>query len=511
MNKRTMKIIDVLLKQDTYITIDNVSKILEVSNKTIRNDLLLVEEYLKENHLELVKKTGVGIYIQGSSDDKLHVLDKVKEKNKTLPDYSPTARQIFIGMQLCTFENCRIFELSELLHVSRATVHKDLLLLTDILNTYKLTLHRKNNNGISMEGKEKNIRNFLLDLMLRDNGYQLFVQIMRNENYVCDGSYVFAGMEITDDEVKDFIHTVLSSKNSYLSSLSFPSLIHIILRMFVAYQRIHDHYTIQLSDAFVNDLKAEPFYKEARDLCDRLANHYRIVISDMEIRYLQVYFLAMQTSKNLSEKEQKEAHVLTHALLRSWREQLHLPFDQDKWLYQAVFDFLCPAVIRFRHGIPNENLLMQEIHNLYEHTFQVTKKSVACIEEFFHCKVSDDEIGFLSLFLAASLEHMKQPLQTIVVSHGGIGASTLLCRKLESQIPEIQIISTETFFSIYECDLSPADLIISTMDLNIKTDKPIIQVNSLLHDYDFIRLKNIVQKYYKIKNDPYNFKNDTGK
>lgn len=506
MNKRILEIVDILLKQDSYITIDTISEILNVSNKTVRNDLRIVEEYVKENQLELIKKTGVGICIQGKTDDKLRVLESIKSKNRTLADFSPQARQIFIGMQLCTFENCRIFELSEQLYVSRATIHKDIISLSAALETYKISLHRKNNNGIFIEGKEKNIRNFLLELMLRDNGYQTLVKIIHQDNYICDGSLVYPGMEITDDEAKDFIDCILSSGNSYINSLTFPSLIHVLLRMFVAYQRIQDHHIIQLSDEFINDLKQEPFYKEARDLCDRLSNHYRILIPDVEVRYIQVYFLAMQSSKDLSEKEQQEARNLTSSLISSWSEQLHLPFDEDKELYQSVFEFLCPAVIRFRHGIPNENLLMQDIHNLYEHTFQVARKSVTCIEDYFHCKVSDDEVGFLALYLASALENMKKPLNTIIVSHGGVGASTLLWRKLKAQISEINIVSIETFFSIYEYDLKNIDIIISTLELNLNTPIPIIQVNSLLHDYDFVRLKNIILKYYKIKNDPYNFK-----
>ena len=106
-------------------------------------------------------------------------MESVREKNKTLADYSPQARKIFIGMQLSAFDSCRIYELSEQLFVSRATIHKDILSLTKDLETFKIALHRKNNNGISMEGKEKNIRNFLLELMLRDNGYQMFIDIIR--------------------------------------------------------------------------------------------------------------------------------------------------------------------------------------------------------------------------------------------------------------------------------------------------------------------------------------------
>lgn len=504
-----MKIVDVLLKQPSYITIDRISEELQVSNKTIRNDLAIVEEWLKDNQLRLIKKTGVGVWIEGSTNEKLHIMERVREKNKTMVDYSPEARKIFIGMQLTAYESCRIYELSDQLYVSRATIHKDILALTKTLDMFKIQLHRKNNNGISIEGKEKNIRNFLLELMLRDNGYQMFIDIVRNEDYRCDGSLVFPGLEVSDDEVMDFTNCILHSGNGYINSLNFQSLILVLLRMFVTYLRIQDSHLVQLSDTFKEELKEEPFYTEARDLSDRLSNHYRIQIPDMEIRYLQVYFLALQNSKDLSEEDKQEASLLAIELLQSWSEQLHLPFDADKELFQVIYTHLCPAITRFRHGIPNENPLMPEIYNLYSKTFEVAKRSIACVEEHFHCEVSDDEVGYLALHLAASLERMKQPLKTVLVAHGGVGAGNLLQRKLTVQIPEISIVSQETFFSIYERDLKDIDLILSTLELNIKTDIPVLQINSILHDYDILRLKDVIKKYYQQKNDPYNFKTST--
>lgn len=501
-----MKIVDVLLKQQSYITINHISEELHVSNKTIRNDLQIVEEWLRDNQLRLIKKTGVGVWIEGSPNAKLHILERVREKNKTIIDYSPEARKIFIGMQLTAFESCRIYELSDRLYVSRATIHKDILALTKTLTMFKIQLHRKNNNGISIEGKEKNIRNFLLELMLRDNGYQMFMDIIRNEDYQCDGSLVFPGLEVSDDEVMDFTSCILRSGNGYINSLGFQSLILVLLRMFVTYLRIQDAHFVHLSDSFIEELKLEPFYKEARELSDRLSNHYRMRIPDMEIRYLQVYFLALQNSKDLSEEDKQEAYALTQALVSSWSDQLHLPFDKDEELIQEIYTHLCPAITRFRHGIPNENPLMQEIFNLYKRTFEVTKRSISCVEEHFHCKVSDDEVGYLALHLAASLERMKQPLKTILVVHGGVGAGILLRKKLAVQIPEIDIVSQETFFTIYERDLQDIDLILSTLELNIKTNIPVLQINSILHDYDILRLKDVIKEYYNRKNDPYNFK-----
>lgn len=501
-NKRVLKIVEVLLEQESYITIDKISEQLSVSNKTIRNDLLLVDEWLTDNQLHLIKKTGIGVCIEGSHSQKLRILENVRKKNTSVVEHSPAARQTFIGMQLASYDNCRIYELSEQLYVSRATIHKDLLSLSKSMELFGIQLHRKNNNGISIEGKEKNIRNFLLKLMLEDNGYQLFIDIVQNASYHCTGTLVFAGLEATDDEIKDFVHCILRAHNSYIKALDFHSIIIILLRIYAAYLRIQEHHIITLSDEFIQELNSEPFFKEAQEITDRLANHYRIQIPTVETHYLQLYFLSMQGTQLTNEKDQKEARELCDQLLTSWSEQLGVPFMKDEELKKSIYAHLCPSITRFRHNIPNENPLMPEIHDLYKHTLAVVKNSIHCIEERFHCTVSDDEISYLALHLAASLERLKKPLRTILVTHEGTAAAAILKQKLIHQINEIDIVDQESFLSIHHCDLTGIDLIISTIEISLKTDIPILLINPLLHNYDILRLKDAVKEYYNQKNDP---------
>lgn len=502
-NKRIMKIVEVLLTNKEYITIDMISEQLNVSNKTIRNDLQLVDEWLLENQLKLIKKTGVGIRIEGEKTDKLRISKIVSEKNKSMIDYSPEARKIFIGMQLITcVDSCRIYELSSSLFVSRATIHKDILALSKSLDEYKIKLNRKNNNGISIEGKERNLRNFLLELMMNDNGYGLFVDIIKNDQYPCDGSYVFAGLEVTDDEVKDFFSCILGANHPYLNSLFFHSLVTVLLHFFLAILRIQDHHYVTLSQPFIQELENEPFYEEAKQLTQLLATHYKITIPDTEVRYLQVYMISLKNSNALNNDDKKEAMDITESMIDDFSQQLHLPFIEDTTLKHALFTHLCPAITRFRHNIPVENPLMNDIKNLYSHTFDIAKNSAKSIYEKYNYHLSDDEIGYIALHLAASLERMKRPLNCIVVCHGGMGASNLLVEKLTSQIVELKIVSQETFFSIDGCDFQNIDLIISTMKLQLNTEIPVLEINSILHDYDITRIKDIVNEYYKIKNDP---------
>ncbi len=501
-NNRILNIVNLLLKSDNYITIDTISKELGVSNKTIRNDLKLAEEWLKENDLRLIKKTGVGVTIAGERSSKLHTLNLIKSKNKKLIDFSPEARKIYLALRLITStENCRVYELANELYVSRATIHKDLLSLSPILDKHKIKLNRKNNNGISITGKERNLRNLLIELMLNDNGHDTFINIIKNDAYQCDGSFVFSGIDYIDDEYKEFINLILRSGNKYINSLLFQPLVMVLLHLFVAFIRAKDHHNVNLSEEFINELKYEPFYNEAKELTDLLSNKYNIAFSEMDIRYLQVYFISLQNNRTLNSENEKEAKALTNEIISSLYE--------DETFKNSLYTHFYSAITRFRHGIKIENPLMTEIKTLYKNTFNIMKKTSHIIEQRYNCQVSDDEIGYLALHLACSLESMKKPLKTVVVCHGGIGASNLLVRKLSTQIPEIQIVSQETFLSIHEADLNEIELIISTIDFNFTKNIPILIINNLLFDYDITRIKDIIKSYYKKKNDPLNNIEDT--
>ena len=502
-NKRIIQIVDILLKQENYVTIDDISKQINVSNKTIRNDLKIVDQWLSENQLHLVKKTGVGICIEGEQDAKLKISETIMQKNRELVDYSPEARKIFIAMRLLNSEeHYRIYELANELYVSRATIHKDIIEVSDLFDKEKIKLHRKNNHGLQIEGKERNKRNLLIELMVQDNGYQMFRNIVNDDNYECDGSIVFAGLDINDDELNEFVRIVMKSDNPYLMELPFDTLVFVLLHIFVSFIRVSQKHTVTLSKEFLEELQQQPFFDEIKAITDVLADYYHIQFNEMEVRYLQVYCISLQNSKSTNESDEQEAIEVASALIDSWSEQLQLPLKDDEELFDSLYAHLYPAITRFRHNILIENPLIHEIHNLYKNTYKIAENSVSYINDKYQIQVSKEEIGYLALHLAAALDYFKEPLKTILVCNSGIGTNNLLINKLKEQIPEINIVDQESFVSIYERPLDDIELIISTIELHLKTTKPILKISPLLKDYDLVRLKEIIRKFYKIKNDP---------
>lgn len=502
-NKRILELIRILLQQSDYITIQSVSTFLQVSNKTIRNDLNIVAELLAEHNLSLCRKTGVGICITGPEEDKLIFLNSISMHTSQLISYSPKARKNYIGLRLITCaENCRIYELSSELFVSRATIHKDISALSAQFAAYHVEIIRKNNHGISLIGKERHFRDLMYDLMQEDAGYSEFVKIIQNPDYKCTNNFIFKSLDYTDKNIHELVHLIIHSGNPYINSLPFNSLSSVLLRIFISIVRITEDHPITLSPEFVEELRGKALFSEISQLATMLEKELHLKFPEEELRYLQIHFLSLNNQIGITENDQHDICQLVDALLENWEHTLHLPFTEDLDLQESLIAHLGPTITRFQHGISIKNPMLEEINTYYPNTFLIVKNSLRILEKQYSCNLSDDEIGYIAIHLAAALERNKRPLKTILVCHGGIGAIKLLKRKLIPQIPEIEIIAQESFLTIQNTDLSQAELILSTLDLNLNISIPILTINPLMHDKDIARLKGVIKKYYNEKNSP---------
>ena len=379
-NRRYLDIVRLLLDHDDYITINDISKELKVSNKTIRNDLWQVDEWLKENGLSLLRKTGVGIKIEGKSEAKLDVYRSIKEKSDMNIAFSPEARKIYVGIKLIMEGTCRNFELANELYVSRATIHKDILGLIPIFKEHKIIVNRKNNNGVSVSGSEKNFRSLLSDFLYQSNGFAAFSKMVKNTDFECTGLFPFPPIDFNDDEMKEFLKVLEDANNEYIHNLLFTSLIQVLLHIFVSFIRISEGHYITLSPEFIKELDPQPFHKEAKEVTRLLSEHYHIEYPESETYYLQVFFISMQNSgiNQNDEIDSAEAKRITMDLIDEWQRILGYPFDQDFKLIEAIYNHLCPAITRFKHGIQIENHLINDIEKLaaYSGGEQITEEDI---------------------------------------------------------------------------------------------------------------------------------------
>ena len=96
------------------------------------------------------------------------------------------------------------------------------------------------------------------------------------------------------------------------------------------------------------------------------------------------------------------------------------------------------ALKRIRSGMSISNPIIREIEKDYKELFQIIKRSARLVfsEDYF----PEDEIGYLVLYFAVSLDNItKKTFRILVVCSSGMGSSKMLASRLEREIPEIYV------------------------------------------------------------------------
>lgn len=498
--RRLISILLYLLEQDSYITINDIAHYLDVSNRTIRNDLNTLEPWIEELNLTLIKKTGVGIKIEGDPQDELKAYDVIKEKNLYPYPNGPEDRIHYMALKLCTVDFYRIYQFSDDLFVSRASIHKDITILEKQFNQYQITMIRDSSKGISIKGKEKDIRNMMFNIMINDEKFNEFIKLCKSKDYECTGDFIFSGLNLTDDEIKDFIiKTSLRDLNIY-EDLTLLNVSQIIIRLLISFVRIQANKPIVLSNDFKNELEDQSFYDDVTIILEKLTDEFKYTFPKDEYYYIQVFFLAFLKPQQTLPYNLNEIQSFTNYLIKKWSKELDIDLTNDPILKNNLMAHLTPVYTRIMHSIPVENTLTMEIQTMYPNTLKTVKKSIEDSDQW--SAMQQEDIEFLTLHLAAALERLKEPLNTLLIYSGGLGARSLIKEKIEHALNDVKIIRDVNYTSIDKETFDQIDFIISTVDVQLDNDLPFVLVNNIISNNDLTLLQDVVKKYFNEKNNP---------
>ena len=196
MNKRIYNILQLLLEQSEPLTVDQIAVKLQVSNKTIRNDLKQAQELCNPYHVVISKKTGTGVELLGNINDQLRLKRLIEQKLDGCTEYSLAARRIFLSLRLLNAdEPCVASQLSKELYTSKATIHKDIRSIRTAFQSNKLDIVSCE-QGFYVKGKERHIRDTIFDFMHRDNAYYKLSSLLLNLNRdTLDNEFLFPSMD----------------------------------------------------------------------------------------------------------------------------------------------------------------------------------------------------------------------------------------------------------------------------------------------------------------------------
>ncbi|MCY8233475.1 helix-turn-helix domain-containing protein [Priestia endophytica] len=149
-----------LIVSKKYRSVGSFAKELEVSSRTLHNDLKAIDLFLESFSSKVTKKAGVGIKLVGEDNEKL-LYDLEREKTR---EESVEGRRQEILFSLFYNETATSYrKLAEKYFVSISSITNDLVCIKEWLAPFHLSLV-KSNVGTEIKGNEEDIRKALCSL-----------------------------------------------------------------------------------------------------------------------------------------------------------------------------------------------------------------------------------------------------------------------------------------------------------------------------------------------------------
>lgn len=503
---RSNKIINILINSKEPVTIETIASILRVSNKTIRNDLVKIDEFLLPKGLSLVKKPGVGLLIEGSEDEKADLIGRADFNSPKEELDSPEARKKYILKNLFQkVEGINVAELSKEIYVSRSTLENDLKNVRKWLESFDLKITKKIGGTIKVAGMEKNCRNAIADIIVTNKEINDALKEMFLEGATENVDSTVANLKSFIDVDFIALREIISNAEKKLEiKFSYDAFSSLIIHIAISIKRLNEGKNIVLADSLLADLKKQDTYYIAKQIADDINQQFKITMPEQEVGYIFLHIVGSKFEKNSSEDiglklenetDYKLAFIIATEIIKMAEKILAVDFSNDRRLYNGLILHLMPTINRFKYGLNLRNPILDQIKETYSDVFEVAWLANTVFEKYLGKKINADEVGYVSIHLAAALERQKKAIKTLVVCTTGIGTSQLLATKLEKQFNQLDIMDVKSIISLKGISLKDIDLIISTVPLT--ADKPVLEISALLTPNDINKTRLFLNKLYK--------------
>ncbi|MGK0603694.1 BglG family transcription antiterminator [Enterococcus gilvus] len=475
---RQEKIVEYLYVKKHAIAPKALAAEFQISERTLANDIKWLKDIgaAEGFTIERIRSAGYQLNILDSGRFRSY-LSQSKQQER-VDNSSPQERIKNIELLLLFNEDyITMQQIAEWLDISLSTVKADIKQVEQFCEQYELSLFSKAHYGLKILGTETRKRRAILYLIRNTIHTPVLTEKYKEFNFVFD-----------ETDLRQFLQEQLQRNQLKISDIVFENIVqHIRLLSF----RIMQNNTLS-HEEIEEPAIVDGYDRLTEELVSYLETTYHLVFSKEEKRYLE---------EQLRGKFAVLDDVVSNQSLRSSIEkaldfvdrQYHTQFRNDQELANALLMHVAPLLQRLYTGHQLENPLIEDIYTQYANVFNVAMVFINELNKDLDADISKDEIGYVAIYFAASLE--KQSNQVIedyqkiaVICSTGGGAAYLLKVNLERLFSNAEV----STFALNERDQidSSFDLVISTVPLNQAVfEIPIIYTKTILSHAEITKIE----------------------
>ena len=484
------------LVQSGPTRLEQVASSLRLTNRVVRYNLPSVEAYLGARGLRLVRRRGVGLWIDGDPGERAGVIaDLETAAGPAVLDADDRQAQVLLALLEAAPDPVRSEDLEARLGVSRPTIRRDVRTVESWLEQHRVHLRRLPGVGVAVRGAEVEVRSALLALVLEQVPANVLDALARSapqgqlrpqaglESYV-------AGLGLPT--FKEILAAELKVADEHD-----PTLLTATLSLAVLAARVRANRHARLVRGRLRSLLDHPVAESAQRIAASVGATLGVDLEPAEAASITESLLGFAELTHIDDAPAESDLVgLVDRIVTTGAARLHPALADDELLRANLVEHLRRLQVRLRYGLPVSNPLQHDVRKRYPDVYRVAQRIVHDLGRLDRAAIPVDEVAFLTMYLAGSLERhrLRAKVRVTVVCPAGMATAWILVSRLLAEFPQVEVGKVISKAAFAE-DLADDDteLVISTVPLEgYPGPAPLVIVSPLLTERDVRRLSRLV-------------------
>lgn len=470
-----------LMESDKYIPLQQMADDYGISLRTVRADLLQLEDWLRERGVSLVRDRSAGVSLRLATGQSEQLALQMGER----PDYMDAEQRVSLLMkQLLQETSLSVKTVMEEFGISKNTLLQDLNEIRERLTGWDLTLIR-DRGQLHIEGSEKRKRRAYLHLLrseITDDKLLRYILDQRGANY--SPMTPWKDWFEADDAAMlfDTIQRLEEKMGVQFTDAGYSTL---ILHLLMAMERLRGTHSIEMDRESLSELQDHEAYELVKtEVVPRIERHFQVKLPATEIGYITQHILGAQ-KQSLPAEDLVIADLAKQIIVRT-EQELGRPLQMIDQIVQGLVIHLKPAIYRAKFGLQSKNPLMEQLEAQYGSLLNVLERIVNEVMAPWSVTFDRDEVGYIMFHIGSGLIPPKAPTRkrVAIVCGSGLGTSAMLKRRVAAIFPQVDIVGTYSYKESSEITLQTADAILSTMEISHALQVPWMKVSPLLNQND---------------------------
>lgn len=465
--------------QHDWIDSSTLANYLNVSTRSIRK---YVNEINSNGEFILSSKNGYKVNLNNNCQTKIDSSENI----------SPDNRLNLILKELIVNSNeINIFDLSEELFVSPATIEGDIVKANKFIGSYNLKI-KQSKFLLKLIGNESAKRKLMSSIIFKETGSD-FLSLF-------DVQKIYQEYNLT--KLKENIIYILKKYNLFINEYAINN---ILLHLMITIDRIKKNNYIE-SVEVVNYIDNNIDINIAKDISNFLESEYNITLTSAELYYL-VFQLTNKTTvlnyhqmdtKSLSNYINEHFVELTKKIIKNVYDLYFIDLSDDEFVVKFTLH-VKNLISRAKNNQVLRNQIPQKLKDSYPLIYDISVYICNQIQILENIEIDEDEISYISLHVGSFFDRQKlleDKVLCALITPNYYDLQLKIVRDLEKRFNEsIEVI--QIFSDTHNLDFdNKVDMVITTLPISDRCPIPFVYVNPYLNrkDYD-----NIQSKFIQIK------------